>query len=105
MIEVIQHPATVEPCAIWVDDCKPAPVDCAVARTYDDALRMMRKYRYSVLYLDHDLGDDGRTGLHLLRQLKAEKICPAIVNCISWNPAGRDAIIAEIGLDKSKDVD
>ena len=82
--------------AIWVDDCKPAPPDCAVARNYDDALRMMRRWRYSVLYLDFDLGDDGRTGLDLLRQLKAEDICPAEVLCISWNPPGRAAILAEL---------
>ena len=88
---------TPEDVAIWVDDCKPAPSDCAVARNYDDALRMMRKYRYTILYLDFDLGDDGRTGLDLLRQLKAEGICPAEVLCISWNPVGRKAILAELG--------
>lgn len=83
--------------AIWVDDCKAAPEDCAVARTYDDALRMLRKYRYTILYLDFDLGDEGsKTGLDLLRQLKAEKICPALVICISWNLVGRKQIEAEI---------
>jgi len=97
-IEVIPHPSTAAPNAIWVDDCKPAPADCAVAQSYDAALRMMRKYRYMVLYLDYDLGteDADKTGLDLLRQLRAEGICPAEVICISWNPVGRQRIEAEL---------
>lgn len=84
------------PTALWVDDCKPVPEGFAVARTYDDALRMLRRFRYDVLYLDHDLGEP-RTGLDLLRQVKAEGCCPPRVECISWNPAGRANILAEIG--------
>lgn len=87
---------------LWVDDCKPVPVyldedRVAVARTYDDALRMLRRFRYGTLYLDHDLGDEqGRTGLDLLRAIKAEGRCPQLVICISWNPVGRRNIEAEL---------
>ena len=94
-IEVIPHPATVAPNSIWVDDAKPCPEGCAVARTYDDALRMLRRFRYDVLYLDFDLGD-GPTGLDLLRMIRAEGRCPPSVVCISWNPVGRKAIEAEL---------
>ena len=95
MIEVIPHPNDAPLDSIWVDDCKVAPKGCAVARTYDDALRLLRRFKYRTLYLDHDLGER-RTGLDLLRQLRSERRLPDNIVCISWNPAGRDAIVAEI---------
>jgi hypothetical protein len=82
--------------SIWVDDCKPAPEGFAVARNYDDALSMLRRFDYAELYLDHDLGDDGRTGYDLLMQLIAEGKVPPRVECISWNPAGRARILAAL---------
>ncbi len=92
---------------LWVDDCKPVPEGVeAVARTYDDAVRLCRRFRYEVLYLDHDLGEP-RSGLDLLRQLKREGICPPVVECISWNPVGRANILAELGsrgLSLSRDL-
>jgi hypothetical protein len=81
---------------LWVDDCKPAPDGFVVARTYDDALKMLRRFDYTELYLDHDLGDDGRTGYDLLMQIIAENRLPPRVECISWNPAGRQRILAAI---------
>lgn len=78
---------------LWVDDSKPEPHGCSVARTYDDAVRMLRRYEWDVLYLDHDLGDaDGRTGYDLLVQMRAEARVPADVVCISWNPVGKRRI-------------
>lgn len=81
---------------LWVDDCKPAPSGFAVARTYDEALRLLRRFDYAELYLDHDLGDDGRTGYDLLMQLIADNRVPPRVECISWNPAGRKRILAAL---------
>lgn len=86
---------------LWVDDAKPVPLgleeDCAVARSYEDAERMMRSFTYERLYLDHDLGDpQNRTGLHLLRQMREEKRLPPYVECISWNPVGKAAIEAQV---------
>lgn len=83
--------------ALWVDDSKPCPHGCAVARTYDDALRLLRHFDYDVLYLDHDLGDEQipeRTGFHLLKQLIADRRLPPRVECISWNPVGKARIEA-----------
>lgn len=80
---------------LWVDDCKPCPEGMAVARTYDDAVAMMRRFDYETLYLDHDLGEV-RTGLDLLRQMKAEGRVPPKVACISWNPVGRQNILNEL---------
>jgi hypothetical protein len=74
---------------LWVDDCKPCPDNCASAKTYDDAVSMLRKYKYSMLYLDYDLNDKyWRTGADLLRQAIQENIVPPIVKCISLNPKG-----------------
>lgn len=82
---------------LWVDDSKPAPEGCAIARTYDDALQMLTQHDYSTLYLDHDLGDSqGRTGLDLLRKLIELDRVPPAVQCISWNPVGRQNIEAEL---------
>lgn len=89
------------PLDIWVDDCKPAPNGCAVARTYDIALRMLRRYEYATLYLDHDLGEE-RTGYDLLMALIRENRVPPRVECISWNPVGRQRIAA--ALLKYRDV-
>lgn len=99
-IEIVGHPSgapdgiAAADC-LWVDDAKVEPYGFAVARTYDDALRMCRRFKYRALYLDHDLGER-RTGLDLLRQLRREKICPPHVECISWNPVGRANILAEL---------
>lgn len=90
--------------SLWVDDCKPCPHGCSVARTYDDALRMLRRFEYDTLYLDHDLGDDKRTGLDLLRQLIADNRVPARVECISWNPVGRKNIEAELAAYRARSV-
>ncbi len=96
-IQVVPHPSgPAAGRALWVDDAKPAPDESyAVARTYEDALRMLRRFEYDTLYLDHDLGD-GPTGLDLLRTIRAEGRCPAQVVCISWNPVGRKRIVDEL---------
>jgi len=80
---------------LWVDDSKPCPYGCAVARTYDEALRLLRSFDYDVLYLDHDLGEP-RTGYDLLMQLIADDRVPTKVVCISWNPVGRQRIEAAV---------
>jgi hypothetical protein len=83
---------------LWVDDCKPCPDGFAVARTYDEALRLLRTHDYAALYLDHDLGDEyNRTGYDLLLQVQSEGRCPPTVECISWNPVGRQRILAALG--------
>ena len=83
--------------SLWVDDCKPCPPGFAVARTYDDALRMLRRFRYDTLYLDHDLADPkDRTGYDLLMQAMHEGIAPDDVRVISWNPVGRKRIEAAL---------
>jgi len=80
---------------LWVDDCKPCPDGFAVARTYDDALAMCRRFEYDAIYLDHDLGES-RTGYDLLLQLHAIGRLPPRVEVISWNPVGRARIIAAL---------
>ena len=78
---------------LWVDDSKPEPLGCSVARTYDDAVRMLTRYDWDVLYLDHDLGEK-RTGYELLLEMDFAGRVPATVICISWNPVGRARIEA-----------
>lgn len=80
--------------SLWVDDCKPCPDGYAVARTFSEALFMLRKWDYDELYLDHDLGEPkpDRTGYDLLEQLHRDGRLPRRVICISWNPVGVERI-------------
>lgn len=80
---------------LWVDDCKPCPNGYAVARTYDDALSMLRRFEYETLFLDHDLADNHhpeRTGYDLLLKVLQEGRAPDRVRIISLNPIGRGRI-------------
>jgi len=78
---------------LWVDDAKPLPDDTwSVARTYDDAWRMLQDYEWDVVHLDHDLGDTQvpeRTGYTLLCAMEAGLLRrPKHITIISWNPEG-----------------
>jgi hypothetical protein len=77
---------------LWVDDAKPAPEGWAVARTYDDAYRLLRDYSYAEVAFDHDLGDTHvpeRTGYTLLCAIeRGELRRPQRATIISWNPVG-----------------
>ncbi len=83
---------------LWIDDSKPCPDDWAVARTYDDAWRLLSKYTYDTVAFDHDLGDlatPERTGYDLLCAIERGDLPrPRVIEIISMNPVGRARMLA-----------
>lgn len=74
---------------LWVDDVKAAPEGWAVARTYDDAMKLLARYDYVTVALDHDLGDDGNTGYDILCAMERGEVrTPERLMIISLNPVG-----------------
>lgn len=92
MSESIPPSTAGEPRSLWVDDTKPCPSGFDLARTYDEALTMLRLTDYDELYLDYDLGAPGCNGRNLLLELAPENRIPLRVRCISNSPAGRELI-------------
>jgi hypothetical protein len=63
-----------------------------VATTFEDALKLIQKNVYDIIYMDHDLGDSCHDGSHLITEYgkagkSIQKVC-----CISWNPLGVERI-------------
>jgi len=84
---------------LWIDDEKPAPQDpeWAVAKTFDTAVHMLQNHRYDVVAIDHDLGDDHRTGYDILCMMeRGELPTPDAISVISWNAAGANRMMAVI---------
>lgn len=79
---------------LWVDDLRPVPYDymdkydVRIARSYDEAISELHRFRYDVICLDHDLGD-GPTGYDLCKYIIAKNIyCPEY-RIHTSNPVGR----------------
>lgn len=64
------------------------------ATSYNGALAFIRKNKYDIIYIDHDLGDKYRDGSHLITEYGLMKKPIEKVYCISWNPVGIKRIIA-----------
>lgn len=83
---------------LFVDDIRPCPEGWTVARTFDDALTILRTQgdNIAVLSLDHDLGcfseADGRelTGYTLVQNLLGYNISPRLIFLHTDNAVGRD---------------
>lgn len=56
---------------LYVDDLRPAPDGWVLARTVDEAVRVLRLGNVTELSLDYDLGSPSQTGLHVLRWLES----------------------------------
>lgn len=73
---------------LWIDDCKPEPKGWARARTWEDALRLLRRFRYDEVAIDHDLAGP-ETGYDLLCMFEARALpLPKSLRIISLNPVG-----------------
>lgn len=91
---------------IWVDDVRPVPDDTwTPARTYVEAINLIRKGDWNTVSLDHDLGDfsgvDGRemTGYDILLDIVEEwhdGELPGEVLVHTANPVARNRMIATI---------
>lgn len=83
---------------IYLDDLRICPEGFVVARTYEDAIKLLSEYKVDILSLDHDLGafKDGslkKTGYDLVKYI-CENDCD--INTIyvhTDNAVGRDNMI------------
>lgn len=82
---------------LYVDDLRPCPEGCDVARNFHEAIVMLESTEYSEVSLDHDIdsfyGLKEMTGRDILNWLIARKVegykhVPAIVKVHSANPVG-----------------
>lgn len=97
---------------LYVDDVRPCPEGWALARTYEDAMRLLRNYEYDVVSLDHDLADEhyagsygefDRTGYDIMCAIERGEVKqPREVVCHSWNPVGRQNIERAIAAWKAR---
>ena len=79
---------------LWVDDLRPVPNEyrddyqVRWARSYDEAVSELHRFRFSVICLDNDLGD-GPTGYDICKFIVENHIyCPEY-RIHTNNPAGR----------------
>lgn len=79
---------------LLVDDFRFLP-DCDIARSGEDALRVINTEKYDVIIMDHDLGE-GMTGYEMVNKALEEGILPPRVQFITNNPVGRENMIRAI---------
>jgi len=95
---------------LWIDDVRePPPGYDAVARTYDDAYRLLQRYQYETVSFDHDLGDAGTsTGYDLLCAIEAGELrCPDRILIHSMNPVGHRImrLVAERLMERRAEIE
>jgi len=74
---------------LYIDDVREAPEGWAIARTYDDAIRLLSRWQYEIVSLDHDLGES-MTGYDILRTMDEGVVhCPQEIWLHTYNPVGR----------------
>jgi hypothetical protein len=79
---------------VWVDDVRPKPDDYDVwLKDADVAIRTLRTCLVTHLSLDHDLGDDSKTGYDVAKFIEEAAykkiLAPLEVVVHSANPVGR----------------
>lgn len=94
--------------SLWVDDIRNpiAGFPGDIARSYDEAIRLLSTNDYQIIFLDHDLGDysgeEGRerTGYDIVWWLAERKAAgfsvPAEYEFLTANPVGRKNMQAVI---------
>lgn len=82
---------------VWVDDVRPKPADYDVwLLDADTAIRTLRLCLVTHISLDHDLGDDSKTGYDIAKFIEEaaykKTLAPLEVVVHSANPVGRKNI-------------
>ena len=82
---------------VWVDDVRPKPDDYDVwLKNADVTIRTLRTCCVTHLSLDHDLGDDSKTGYDIAKFIEEAAykkiLAPLEVVVHSANPVGRKNI-------------
>lgn len=103
IVDIVEASDTIHKHIIWIDDVRnpPEPLEnaCDIARTYEEAIQMLSKYKYTDVYLDHDLGDFSGPGgremsgydilLWLVQRKQDHEYVPKNFHILTANPVGR----------------
>lgn len=73
---------------VWKEDV----VKVTIARTYDETIELLKNYKYDIIDLDHDLGEE-KTGYDVAKFIVEEQINIPTVYVHTANPVGRMNII------------
>jgi hypothetical protein len=86
---------------LLIDDLRDIDAD-VVARTFKAGIEALKSQRFDVLYLDHDLGDEGvpeKTGYDVINFLEANpEYLPGKIVLVTSNPVGRQKM--QVVIDK-----
>ena len=78
---------------LLIDDRRTLSLANATARSFKTGVNKLKRQKWDLLLLDHDLGEFEKTGYDVMVWLKDNKeFQPKMILCISNNPPGRDRI-------------
>lgn len=79
---------------LWIDDLRPVPndyINCyyiIIAKSYTQAIKALHKFKYDIICLDHDLGED-KTGYDVCKYIIENNISCKEFRIHTSNPVGR----------------
>lgn len=83
---------------LWVDDLRRVPNNyigeyhVVIARNYDEAIRELKRFRYNIISLDHDLGEE-KSGYDVCKYIIENNIYCDEFRIHTRNPVGRDNMV------------
>lgn len=83
---------------LWVDDLRGIPNNyigeyhIIIARNYKEALQELNRFRYNIICLDHDLGEE-KTGYDICKYIIENNIQCDEFRIHTRNPVGRDNMV------------
>lgn len=94
----IGYDSQVSVLRLWLDDFRPAPDGWRACRWPEEVIHYLETEHVAAISLDHDLGDERRTGYDVVTWLERAVAGgfqpPADLRVHSANPTGRDRMIA-----------
>jgi len=89
---------------IFLDDLRPAPEGFVLARTAEEAIRLLKMEKVDTLSLDFDLGWDRPTGFAVARFMAETGRYPRHIVLHTANPFGRRLMYGLLARSKPKKV-
>lgn len=83
---------------LWVDDLRGIPNNyigeyhTVVAHTYNEAINELHRFRYNIICLDHDLGEE-KTGYDICKYIIENHIQCDEIRIHTQNPVGRQNMV------------
>lgn len=83
---------------LWIDDLRGIPNNyigeyhTVIARSYNEAIHELHRFRYDIICLDHDLGEE-KTGYDICKYIIENNIHCNEYRIHTSNPVGRDNML------------